>query len=90
MRRYPYLFSEKIWSQVWEEYIFGNDKKLIDDIHLWHTRKPVNYYTMSIKSIHYHDSIVVIEKGVVKRPMDVKKGDPIIKDPYVNYYMQPR
>ena len=52
-------------------------KKWIDYINAFHSetnRLKPNVFTKSIKSLHYYDSIVVIEKGNVEKPFPVKSG----------------
>ncbi len=55
---------------------------LIDSMHRWHINKVPDKYTTTVKSIHYYDSIVVIEKGNISRPYDVKRGAQTINDPH--------
>ena len=47
-------------------------KKLIDYLNAWHSRQPfrlkVNEFTKSIDSLHYYDSVFVIEKGKREKP----------------------
>lgn len=54
-------------------------KNWIDFINAYHSRTArlkVNEVTKTAKSIHYYDSIVVIEKGTVERPFASKTGTP--------------
>lgn len=53
-------------------------KNLIDYIHAWHTdqrrRFNVNNFTNSVESLHYYDSILVIEKKPIEKPRPVMTG----------------
>lgn len=55
-------------------------KGLIDALHAWHSRSPkrlaVSDFTTSARSMHFYDSVLVIEKGVVTRPHDETTGTP--------------
>ncbi len=57
-------------------------KNWIDDIHAWHSEQPeklkVSDFTRSAHSLHYYDSIVVIEKRKVEKPFDTQTGTPTI------------
>ena len=56
-------------------------KNFVDKIHAWHTKKiPIDDFTKSVQSIHYYDSIIVIEKRPMSAPFDIKSGLPSIKD----------
>ncbi len=53
-------------------------KKLIDYINAWHsqtTRLSVTEFTRSARSLHFYDSVFVIEKGVVNEPFHLKTGE---------------
>ncbi len=53
-------------------------KNLIDQLHGWHSRQPeqlsVSDFTRSAHSLHYYDSILVIEKRPIEAPMHSKTG----------------
>lgn len=52
-------------------------KNFIDYIHAWHSqtmRLPVSQFTSSTHSLHYYDSILVIEKRPIKKPETVISG----------------
>lgn len=58
-------------------------KSFIDNLHAWHSKKiPHNNITDSAFSLHYYDSILVIEKRKMKAPFDVKAGEAAIADQY--------
>ncbi len=83
---------EDCHTSYWPEYGGGfrrrgtfieYSKNWIDYLHAWHARSPrlkVNDFTRSVKSIHYYDSIVVLEKGVVEAPEVSKTGTPSFPD----------
>jgi len=60
-------------------------KNFIDSIHAWHRKnaKP-DHLTETIHSIHYYDSVVVIEKRKMSAPFDVKSGEASIADKYAD------
>ena len=52
-------------------------KKFIDYIHAWHSksfRLRVNDFTKTVHSLHYYDSILVIEKRRMEKPIESKTG----------------
>jgi len=53
-------------------------KDLIDQMHAWHSKEPRKFkltdLTTSIYGLHYYDSVLVIEKGVIEKPFDSKTG----------------
>jgi hypothetical protein len=54
-------------------------KQLIDDLHAYHKRGrhpdfEISDYTRAIESIHFYDSMVVIEKALVDAPELVYSG----------------
>lgn len=59
-------------------------KNFIDLIHAWHSRAPhrlsVTGFTKSADSLHYYDSILVIEKRPRKEPFTVRSGAAVIPD----------
>jgi hypothetical protein len=59
-------------------------KNWIDDIHAWHSREPkklaVSDFTRSVDSVHFYDSIVVIEKQPREAPADRVTGSASIPD----------
>jgi limonene-1,2-epoxide hydrolase len=60
-------------------------KDFIDRIHAWHSRQPdklaVSEFTRTVHSLHYYDSILVIEK----RPMDPPTHERIGQATIVDY-----
>lgn len=53
-------------------------KNFIDYIHAWHFNSPsksrITEFTKSVHSLHYYDSILVIEKRPIEKPYDLKTG----------------
>ncbi len=53
-------------------------KRLIDQINAWHSEQPerlsVSAFTRSAHSLHFYDSILVIEKKVIGRPYHQQTG----------------
>jgi len=58
-------------------------KKLIDQLNAWHSKNQqeldVNEFTLTAKSMHFYDSIVVVEKGETKKPEALITGNKTIK-----------
>lgn len=60
-------------------------KNLIDKLHAWHTPKvSIDAITTSTHSLHYYDSMLVIEKRIMTKPFDVKSGNSSIDDKFEN------
>jgi hypothetical protein len=61
-------------------------KKFIDYINAWHSvqtsKLNVTEFTKSVHSLHYYDSILVIEKRPIEKPFHLKTGIPTITDFY--------
>jgi len=59
-------------------------KNYIDQLNAWHTREPklfqVDDFTRTAHSMHYYDSMLVIEKRPIKKPMVKKTGETIFPD----------
>jgi hypothetical protein len=59
-------------------------KNFIDYIHAWHSLEPerlnVNNFTKSAHSLHFYDSILVIEKRPVEKPFTRKTGLSTVPD----------
>jgi len=54
-------------------------KNWIDKINAFHSKSnklKVDDFTLNVKSIHYYDSVVVIEKGLINKPFASKTGKP--------------
>lgn len=78
---------EDLHTSYWEEcgggYRYPNtyieySKNFIDYIHAWHSRTNAlqeNKYSRSMHSLHYYDSILVIEKEKMGIPLNLKQGN---------------
>jgi hypothetical protein len=57
-------------------------KRFIDFINAWHSiqtyKLRVTEFTKSVHSLHYYDSILVIEKRPIEKPLHLKTGTPTI------------
>ena len=83
---------EDLHTSYWKHFGGGYKKKrsfiefsknFIDKLHAWHTPKlPVDNITLSTHSLHYYDSLLVIEKRKMTKPFDVKAGNASIADNY--------
>lgn len=54
-------------------------KNFIDYLHVFHSKQSslkISSFTKSVNSIHYYDSIIVIEKKKRKKPFDGSTGKP--------------
>lgn len=81
---------EDLHTSYWNEYGGGYKnpnsfieygKNFIDSINAWHSRDislKVNQFTKSTHSLHYYDSILVIQKAVITKPFAEIKGENII------------
>lgn len=62
------------------EYIKG----LVDSLHGWHAREgrrpEITDFTRTAQSIHFYDSIVVIEKRPMTEPRRIRVGDKTLED----------
>ncbi|HZE83925.1 MAG TPA: class I SAM-dependent methyltransferase [Puia sp.] len=78
---------EDLHTSYWEEEFGGGYKKpgtfieysknFIDYINAFHSKEDalkVNTFTRSIHSLHYYDSILVIEKRKIEKPYTLKTG----------------
>lgn len=59
-------------------------KNFIDHIHAWHSEQKrklkVSEFTRSVHSLHYYDSILVIEKKIMEEPTHLRTGTITIPD----------
>ncbi|MBT3338246.1 MAG: class I SAM-dependent methyltransferase [Anaerolineae bacterium] len=56
-------------------------KKFIDYINAWHSKTiklKVTEFTRSVHSLHFYDSILVIEKRPIEKPFQLKSGEPTL------------
>lgn len=59
-------------------------KRWVDDLHAWHSKEPsklaVGDFTRSAHSVHFYDSIVVVEKRPMMPPHDERTGQRAFPD----------
>lgn len=77
---------EDLHTSYWPEFAGGlgkpdtfmeYSKPLVDQLNAYHSKEPglaVDRFTKSTRSMHYYDSIIVFEKGKVRRPRMVARG----------------
>jgi len=56
-------------------------KNIVDDIHAWHSEQKsfkINKFTETVHSIHFYDSIILIEKRKMQQPESLFTGTPSI------------
>jgi 23S rRNA U2552 (ribose-2'-O)-methylase RlmE/FtsJ len=85
---------EDLHTSYWKFYGGGYKKKrsfieycknLVDSLHAWHSKDiKINAFTETIHSVHFYDSMVVIEKRKMSAPFDVKRGNSSIEDKYAD------
>lgn len=80
-------FCEDTCTSYWYEYGGGLHrkatfieyaKKRIDYLYAWHFKSKkvtASDFTFSTNAIHFYDSIVIFEKGMHPKPMDIQKGE---------------
>ena len=64
-------------------------KNFIDMLNAFHSeqkRYKTNYFTKSVNSIHYYDSVIVIEKRKREKPKDVVSGNMAFKKEKISNY----
>ncbi len=82
---------EDLHTSYWPEFGGGHKKRgtfieysknFIDYIHAWHSVQPrrlsVTEFTKTVCSLHYYDSILVIEKRPIEKPLHLMTGTPEI------------
>jgi hypothetical protein len=83
--------AEDLHTSYWEEYGGGYQrpgtfieysKALIDRLNAWHTRTPeqlsVDDFTLQAGSMHFYDSMLVIERRPFEEPRKVRTGQPSV------------
>jgi|SRR5689334_8499828 len=78
---------EDLHTSYWDDFDGGYRRKgtfieysknFIDDLNGWHSREPkkfaVTEFTRSVHSLHYYDSILVIEKRPIEMPSHSQTG----------------
>ena len=82
---------EDLHTSYWPEYGGGYkssdsfieySKNFIDYINAWHSvetnRLSVTDFTKSVHSLHYYDSVLVIEKRSIEKPYHLATGTPTV------------
>jgi hypothetical protein len=85
---------EDLQTSYWRKYGGGLKKRgtfvefsknLIDHLHAWHSDRDKKFkatdFTKSVYSLHYYDSVLVIEKRLISKPFAVQSGTPTLKTP---------
>ena len=94
---------EDLHTSYWYEYggkykgkntFIEYSKNFIDYINAWHSKSSkleVSNFTKSVNSLHYYDSILVIEKRLTAKPLDRTTGKAEFDyfEDYVNYRKPP-
>jgi limonene-1,2-epoxide hydrolase len=83
------LLVEDTHTSYWREYGGGLraplsfmdfSKRLVDELNAWHSRDPHSFvpgaFTRQTRSMHFYDSVVVVEKGEHPQPREVHSGTP--------------
>ncbi|MEO6066239.1 MAG: class I SAM-dependent methyltransferase [Lysobacterales bacterium] len=83
------ILIEDTHTSYWREYGGGLRahstfmqfaKHLIDELNAYHSRDPQSFapgpFTHATRSMHFYDSVVVIEKGLHPRPEEISSGSP--------------
>ena len=91
MSDYGVYVAEDLHTSYWAEYGGGYrrhgtfieySKALIDRLNAWHTRTPEHFsvddFTLQAGSMHFYDSMLVIERKPFEEPRQVKTGRPSI------------
>ena len=63
-------------------------KNFIDSINAWHSKQQslkVTKFTQTAKSLHYYDSVLVIEKGIKETPRVETTGTPSFPTEEINF-----
>jgi hypothetical protein len=66
-------------------------KNLVDSLHAWHSRQSsfkIDKYTKTVHSLHYYDSITIIEKRTMKAPVSLSSGVQV-GDPFADWKRTP-
>ena len=84
---------EDLHTSYWPRYDGGHkrrgtfieySKNFIDYINAWHSvqesKLHVTDFTKSAHSLHYYDSVLVIEKRPIEKPVELTSGTPTIPD----------
>jgi cephalosporin hydroxylase len=84
---------EDLHTSYWPQYSGGLRRKgtfmefakrKVDQLNAWHSREEgfkVDRFTRSTLSVHFYDSVVVFERGKVRRPRKRQVGEPTLSAP---------
>ena len=84
---FPYIddngvyFCEDMHTSYWKGWGGGGYRKkgtFIEYSNAWHSQTPkleVSDFTKSARSVHFYDSIVVVEKDIVEKPFHIRSGE---------------
>jgi len=84
--------AEDLHTSYWSDYGGGYKKRgsfieyskqFIDWVNAWHSRSnklSITEFTKSVHSLHYYDSILVIEKRPMEKPVNLRTGIPIVEE----------
>ena len=85
---------EDLHTSYWKNYGGGYKKKrsfieysknFIDKLNAWHSKDILaDNITRSTHSLHFYDSVLVMEKRKMNKPFDVKSGTPSINDDFAD------
>jgi hypothetical protein len=88
---------EDLHTSYWSEFGGGYKRKdsfieysknFIDHINAYHSRQPdkhaINQFTKRVHSLHYYDSMLIIEKRLMNAPYTLKKGQKTIQTYYAD------
>jgi hypothetical protein len=89
MRDHGVYVAEDLHTSYWDEYGGGYrrpgtfieySKLLVDRLNAWHTRTPeqlsVDDFTLQARSMHFYDSMLVIERKPFEEPRKLRSGRP--------------
>ena len=66
-------------------------KNMIDSIHAWHSRQSnfkIDIFTKTVHSLHFYDSILIVEKRAMTPPVSLSSGK-LIGDPFAPWKRTP-
>lgn len=81
---------EDLHTSYWPSYVGGLRrrgtfmefaKRKLDQLNAWHSREEgfePDRFTRTTRSMHFYDSVVVFERGLVRRPRTRKMGEPTL------------
>ena len=80
LRRHPHLYWPRYQGGLKRRGTFMEySKNIVDYINAWHSKQKslqVTEFTRSVNSVHFYDSIVVVERKPRQAPYSEKTGTP--------------